>query len=39
VECLGVGRMLSLLGVWAYVDVGNVACLWFLEKQLWKGEV
>jgi len=23
----------------AYVDVGNIAYLWFSEKQWWKGEV
>ena len=38
-ECLGVGRCFHLLDLWAYVDVGNIAYLWFLEKQLWKGEV
>jgi len=33
------GECFHLLGVRAYVDVGNIAYLRFLEKQLWKGEV
>jgi len=39
VECVGVGGCFHVVGVRAYVDVGNIAYLWFLEEHLWKGEV
>jgi len=33
------GSCFHLLAVRAYVDVGNIAYLWFMERKWWMSEV